>query len=110
MKPGEDGLGKRAIEEQVNQSFINRTTKTHQGDRVAEGNKPARSVQNTMSNLPGQVNDLAIKIEEKELPPSTRPIQRAKLRNELFYTMWGYMSGGQKVEYTSLVDTDETSC
>ena len=50
-----------------------------------------------MSNLLGQVNDLAIKIEEKELPPSTRPIQRAKLRKELVYTMWGIVSGGQKV-------------
>ena len=61
--------------------------KTNQGDRVAEGNKPGRSIKNTMSNLPGQVNDVAIKIEEKELPSSTRPIQSAKLRKELRYTM-----------------------
>ena len=50
-----------------------------------------------MNNLPGQVNDLAIKIEEKELPPSTRFIQRAKLRKELSYIMWGNVSDGQKV-------------
>ena len=50
-----------------------------------------------MSNLLGQVNDLAIKIEEKQLPPSTKPIQRAKLRRELSYTLWGNVSGGQKV-------------
>ena len=40
---------------------------------------------------------MAIKIEEKEFPPSTGPIQRAKLRKELSYTMWGNVSGGQKV-------------
>ena len=59
MKPaGKGRLGKRGIEEQMNQSFTNMATKANQGDRVAEGHKPARSIQNTMSNLPGQVNDM----------------------------------------------------
>ena len=97
MKPGKGGLGKGAIEEQVNQSVPNRATKARQGDRVAERNKPARRKQNTMRNLPGQFTDLPIKIEEKELPPSTRPIKRANLRKELSYTMWGKVSSGQKL-------------
>ena len=40
--------------------------------------KPLGGVQDTMGNLPGEVNNRTINVKKEELAPSSRPVQLAK--------------------------------
>ena len=63
------------------------TTKTESQDTITKGRKPVSGVQNTMSDLPGEVNNRTINIKKEELTPSSRPVQLAKGDRELLNTV-----------------------
>ena len=83
MKPGENTGCQRTVKKQMFQRLSRVTTKTDSRDAITKGRKPLSGVQDTMSDLPGEVNNRTINVKKEDLAPGSRPVQLAKGDREL---------------------------
>ena len=97
-----DTISQRTREKQMVQSVQRVATKADRGNGVAKGWQTVSRIQYTMSHLPGQVDSLTVRVEEKQLTPGGRPIHRAKGNKELHYTMGNGRTIRQKHQISRL--------
>jgi len=57
LQPGQNTLGQGAVKKQVRKGPQHRTTKTIRVEGIAKGQKPVSRVDNTMGDLPGNINN-----------------------------------------------------
>ena len=82
-------MSKRRVKKEVFKGIGNRTAKARSIEIITKRSQPSSSVENAMSNLPGEVDNLTVSIKGEKFPPRSRPIKDTERRKELRDTVRG---------------------
>ena len=82
-------MSERTVEKEVLKGLGNRTAKARSTKVITKRSQPSSSVENAVSNLPGEVDNLTVSIKGEKFPPRSRPIKDTERRKELRDTVRG---------------------
>ena len=71
-------MNKRTVKKKVFKGLGNRTVKARSTKIITKRSQPSSSVENTVSNLPGEVDNLTVSIKGEKFPPRSRPIKERR--------------------------------
>lgn len=95
--PAKDALNQGTLKEQMRRR-LRGTTKTITIIGITKLDQAISSIEDTMCDLPGQVNDRSVQGTEVELSPRGGPIQSTIQGKELFFTVGWDKVGRQKIQ------------
>jgi len=90
------------MEKQMLKGLGDRTTKAGRVKVITKRSQTSSGVEDTMSDLPGKIDDLTVGVEEEKFPPRSRPIKDTERRKELYDTVGGSQIFRQEVLITRL--------
>jgi len=77
------------MKEKMLKSLGDRTTEARCIKVIPKRSQSSSSIETTVGDLPGKINDLTVSVEEEKFPPRSRPIKDTKRRKELNDTVGG---------------------